>query len=115
MLYSESLFFGREGGVMKRNFSEAFLKDRQSHLINKLVVTKKAVRRELILPAHKNYKVRVLIPQIERALQRMQTSMYGYCLACTEPISKARLLKHPHVERCVPCQEDLERLQQCLC
>lgn len=43
------------------------------------------------------------------ALARLDADTYGLCLACEAPIAPARLTALPEVERCVGCQDQLER------
>ena len=89
-------------------FSREFLADRGRHLTAKLRYTKKATERIGILPAVKKYKESEHIPQIIAAIKRLRDGSYGLCLDCQDEIHRDRLLRHPHVERCVSCQEDLE-------
>lgn len=43
--------------------------------------------------------------EINDALHRMDTEMYGTCLECEEPISAKRLDAVPWAKYCVTCQE----------
>jgi phage/conjugal plasmid C-4 type zinc finger TraR family protein len=43
------------------------------------------------------------------ALHRLEDGSYGLCLDCGAPIAAARLKALPAVERCVPCQTQLEQ------
>lgn len=106
MIHFYSLIF-HHGGTME--FSDGFLKGRREHLAAKLTATKQALSRESLLPLAKRYKATVLIPQILLAQCRLLDGTYGYCLECGTKIPEKRLLKHPHVERCVPCQTEVER------
>lgn len=94
-------------------FSQEFLLGRKRHLVAKLEVTREATEREdlPLLPAAKKYKENEHIPQIIAAIKRIDAGSYGICFDCQEEIPTERLLRHPHVERCVPCQEihDTER------
>ncbi|MHB1118396.1 MAG: TraR/DksA family transcriptional regulator [Minisyncoccota bacterium] len=91
--------------------SQKFLEGRKRHLVAKLTKTEKATQRVVILPEAKLYKETVLIPQIIAAMKRIDDGTYGYCSDCGELIPEARLLRHPHVKRCVPCQNDAESKQ----
>lgn len=91
-------------------FSEEFLVGRSSHLVAKLRATCEAAKREGIMPSHQKYKVSVLIPQITAAIKRIEDNTYGFCIDCEIEIDNKRLLKNPHVERCVSCQIDHERI-----
>lgn len=54
----------------------------------------------------------VLVERVNRlsaALERLSRGEYGICVECGEPISRARLLALPEVQRCVRCQDGLER------
>ena len=46
------------------------------------------------------------------ALERLRDGEYGLCEECGEPIAPARLRAMPEVERCVRCQDRLERSRQ---
>lgn len=53
----------------------------------------------------------LLLRQIEEALQRMTSGVYGECLHCAQPIAARRLLALPWACLCLDCQEaaDAER------
>lgn len=91
-------------------FSQEFLADRRRHLAAKLEVTIEATEREELplLPAALRYKEDEHIPQIISAIKRIDLGTYGTCFDCEDEIPKERLLRHPHVERCVPCQNIYE-------
>lgn len=89
-------------------FSKEFLADRGRHLAAKLIATRQALQREGLHLAANEYKIKVLIPQIIAAHERIAEETYGYCIDCSNEIPEARLLKHPHVERCVSCQTENE-------
>ena len=46
---------------------------------------------------------------VERALERLAAGAYGLCVACEQPIPRARLEAIPEAERCVRCQAEHER------
>ena len=46
-----------------------------------------------------------LLKAIEEALARMRHGTYGVCVACKEPISKARLEAVPWTHLCRECKE----------
>ena len=48
------------------------------------------------------------IQAIDEALARVESTDYGKCDGCKEPIAKARLDALPHAKLCVDCQERLE-------
>lgn len=91
------------------SFSKAFLLNRGEHLAAKLKATKEALKRECLLPAAIKYKTQVLIPQIVAAQGRLADGTYGFCIDCSWEIEEERLLKHPHVARCVQCQNEMEQ------
>ena len=93
-------------------FSREFLEDRRRHLVAKLAVTREATKRTGILSAAKRYKETVHIPQIIAARERIDNGSYGYCIDCKEAIPEERLFRHPHVERCVPCQKIYEEKER---
>ncbi len=49
------------------------------------------------------------IGEIQAALRKMEHAGYGYCEACGEPISLARLKARPTAQLCVECQSALEK------
>ncbi len=55
--------------------------------------------------------VREELAAIQTALQRMAEGNYGICGDCDHPIGRGRLLVQPSAERCLSCQERLERAQ----
>src|SRR5215467_14798872 len=50
--------------------------------------------------------------KLAEALERLRGGEYGLCEECGEPIAPARLRAMPEVERCVRCQDRLERSRQ---
>jgi DnaK suppressor protein len=50
--------------------------------------------------------------QVERALERLQVGLYGYCEDCGRRIPQERLRFRPEATRCVDCQSRLEDLQR---
>ena len=49
---------------------------------------------------------------INMALGRILSGSYGLCLACHQPIEKARLDTFPETEFCLRCQELRERFEK---
>lgn len=49
--------------------------------------------------------------QVERALDRLQVGLYGYCEDCGQRIPGERLHFRPEATRCVGCQSRLEDLR----
>jgi len=47
--------------------------------------------------------------EIEEALKRLESSMYGLCAICEKPIRKERLEAVPFARCCVQCQSDVEK------
>src|ERR1700694_120623 len=50
--------------------------------------------------------------QVERALERLQVGLYGYCEDCGRRIPEERLRLRARERRCVDCQSRLEDLQR---
>ncbi len=50
-----------------------------------------------------------LLERVDNALQRINGKDYGICEDCSEEIPFKRLLTVPYGERCIACQEILER------
>jgi hypothetical protein len=86
---------------------ETFIKRRRDHLRNKLRVTTDSLARELP-PAHRTWKLMVLIPMIRDALERIEHGSYGFCAACDEPIDRNRLGLRPEARCCVDCETEYE-------
>jgi RNA polymerase-binding transcription factor len=51
-----------------------------------------------------------LIRQLRTAINRVNNGSYGVCLECEEEIAEKRLKAVPWAERCIACQETVERL-----
>lgn len=52
--------------------------------------------------------------QIERALQRIVSGVYGRCEYCGGKIAEARLNALPYTNSCIDCQRENERLGQAI-
>ena len=52
------------------------------------------------------------LEKIETALGRISAGTYGRCMACHEPIERARLDIFPATEFCRACQEMRERFEK---
>lgn len=48
------------------------------------------------------------LEQLDRALDRIESGLYGICLDCDSPINPARLDSDPAVALCVDCQSARE-------
>lgn len=48
--------------------------------------------------------------RVARALERIDGGTYGRCVDCSVPLPEERLDAKPDAERCVPCQQRLERM-----
>jgi RNA polymerase-binding protein DksA len=46
---------------------------------------------------------------VESALRRMESGVYGICQSCKSPIGAPRLNAHPTAKRCLRCETALER------
>jgi DnaK suppressor protein len=53
--------------------------------------------------------VRDELAAIQTALQRIASGTYGSCVECARDIGRERLVVQPSAERCLPCQERLEK------
>ncbi len=51
---------------------------------------------------------RLLLVEIERALQRIEDGSFGECFECGEPIAPGRLEANPTATLCIGCAEALE-------
>ncbi len=60
---------------------------------------------EFALDDHESTELR----RVNAALQRLANGSYGLCADCGVAIAPARLQASPEAERCLPCQEALER------
>lgn len=50
-----------------------------------------------------------MLVRARRALERIDSGDYGYCIACDEPIDPRRLESDPTVDHCIRCAERAER------
>ncbi|MFM7775893.1 MAG: TraR/DksA family transcriptional regulator [Actinomycetota bacterium] len=55
------------------------------------------------------YNARDMVLQTERALERIDTKIYGRCEDCGNPIGKARLQVFPRATLCMLCKQKEER------
>ena len=53
---------------------------------------------------------KLLSRQIERALQRIASGNYGYCIMTGDPIGVERLMAAPYTTYCLDAQEDQEKI-----
>jgi len=51
------------------------------------------------------------LQDVEAALARIAEGSYGICADCGGEIGRARLKAYPAAERCLPCQQENERLR----
>ena len=61
-----------------------------------------------IAPPHTELKLRVGVPFLEAALQRIEDGTYGTCINCGEDISAERLEAVIGASRCARCQQESE-------
>jgi DnaK suppressor protein len=54
-------------------------------------------------------RARGLLDQTDRALERIDTGIYGVCESCGKAIGKARLMAYPRATLCVACKQREER------
>jgi RNA polymerase-binding transcription factor DksA len=89
--------------------SKKFLQDRLAHLTNKLTYTEEVFKKGNLPQKHLEYKAQEHIPDIQSAIMRIKNGTYGFCLDCEEGIAWRRLVKMPHVSRCIKCQSEKEK------
>ena len=53
------------------------------------------------------------IKEVDRALERLDSGLYGVCVECECPVSKERLRANPLAARCISCQERVEKVGRC--
>ncbi|OFX26745.1 MAG: hypothetical protein A2Z07_06670 [Armatimonadetes bacterium RBG_16_67_12] len=53
--------------------------------------------------------LRALLEEIELALQRLRTGVYGVCERCQRPITQQRLRAIPYATLCIKCKSHQER------
>lgn len=54
-------------------------------------------------------RLRLTLAETNRALDKMDRGVYGFCEKCGTPIDPARLKALPHATLCMRCQERAER------
>lgn len=57
-------------------------------------------------------RANMLLPKIDRALQRIVEGSYGLCEVCEEPIGIARLKARPVATLCIACKEEQEQQER---
>jgi formylmethanofuran dehydrogenase subunit E len=60
-------------------------------------------------PAYGNFKRRVIIPKIYRALIKIEEGTYGICDCCGDKIPEERILLIPGALMCFECQQSKEK------
>lgn len=60
---------------------------------------------------HLHERDRLALLQIERALGRISSGIYGQCESCTEQIGLRRLQARPFATLCISCMEDQENMK----
>jgi DnaK suppressor protein len=63
--------------------------------------------RQILLTLNEND--RLLLKEVDEALDRIKTSTYGICDECGEPIGLKRLEVKPVAKYCVPCKAKMEK------
>ena len=54
----------------------------------------------------------VLLKKIDKTLKKIESSEFGNCERCGEPISLKRLEARPVAELCIRCKEELEKVEK---
>ncbi len=49
------------------------------------------------------------LAQVSEAMQRMESGLYGVCVACAAKIGYQRLLAKPFAVLCIKCRENYEK------
>lgn len=57
-------------------------------------------------------RAHLLLPKIDKALQRLAEGTYGLCEICEEPIGIARLKARPVATLCIACKEEQEQTER---
>lgn len=70
------------------------------------------VEEENMLEQRVRDRERKLLKKINKALERIETGEYGYCLETGEPIGLPRLLARPTAEYSIEAQERHEKLEK---
>jgi DnaK suppressor protein len=55
---------------------------------------------------------RRLVAKIRYALERVQSSEYGACEACGDPITYHRLMARPVATQCIDCKTEAEQVER---
>jgi RNA polymerase-binding transcription factor DksA len=55
-------------------------------------------------------KLKRILPNLRRAIEKVEEGTYGFCDACDEAIPEERLRVVPGAIRCAHCQEIIESL-----
>ncbi|MFH1430422.1 MAG: TraR/DksA C4-type zinc finger protein [Candidatus Uhrbacteria bacterium] len=67
------------------------------------------IAREYLAPIRLAHKINIALPQVRRALARIDEERHCICEDCEEPIGDDRMFARPSATRCVVCQERYER------
>lgn len=87
-------------------FSEEYLSLQKRRIEARLDWCNRIIRNRRIDALFKAQKVR---PAQLLALARIESADYGLCSDCGDPIPKKRLNVVPATNRCIRCQEEVER------
>ena len=88
--------------------------DERNRLEQRLDTKLERVRAEVadlatpMLPAMRQHKIEVEIPEVIRARKRLANGVYGVCIECDEGIPFARLIQRPETRFCRDCLAEIE-------
>jgi DnaK suppressor protein len=58
---------------------------------------------------YRTLKLKKVLPQLQRAIEKIEEGTYGFCDDCLESIPKERLTVAPGATRCISCQQISEK------
>lgn len=64
---------------------------------------------DIDLASASTLKLKAMLIGVDEAIQRINEGVYGLCTECGEQIDSKRLDINIAVERCTPCEQELER------
>jgi DnaK suppressor protein len=84
--------------------------DTNSEVGDMIDIASDSVERELMFELSDNE--RVMINDIENALQKIEDGRFGKCESCSKPIAEKRLSAVPFARYCIDCQSKSETKKQ---
>ena len=92
------------------SISQAFIENQEKIIRQRLARYSRMQRPDSSETAERaSYKMRIIVPKLQAALELIESGKYGNCIDCGEVIDITRLKKIPAALRCLDCQTEIEK------